>query len=131
MIHVSGVLQCAVKPSKHEILTQCLINDGATSKTVGNHWVNVLYLLGIRHRQLHPTTGICIVIYNASVLVSQCLQQSTVHTIEIERCETVPHPFMALKRDLLLDFRHRPNTIFSIISYQGLYCTRYRHFLPG
>ena len=32
------------------------------------------------------------------------------------RCETVPHPFMALKRDLLLEFRHRPNAIFSNIA---------------
>ena len=30
-------------------------------------------------------TGICIVIYNASVLVSQCLQQSTLHTLEKEQ----------------------------------------------
>ena len=32
------------------------------------------------------------------------------------RCETAPHPFMALKIDLLLDFRHRPNAIFSNIA---------------
>ena len=32
------------------------------------------------------------------------------------RCETVPRPFMALKRDLLLDFRHHPNAIFSNIA---------------
>ena len=54
-------------------------------------------------------TGIYIVIYNASVLVSQCLP--TVHSPynrKRTRCETVPHPFMALKRYILLDFRHRP-----------------------
>ena len=62
-------------------------------------------------------TGICIVIYNTSVLISQCLQQSTVNTIEKDQgVKRPPHPFMALKRDLLLDFRHRPNAIFSNIA---------------
>ena len=36
------------------------------------------------------------------------------------RCETAPHPFMALKRDLLLDFRHRPDAIFSNIASLAL-----------
>ena len=43
----------------------------------------------------------------------------TVHSpysIKRTRCETASHPFMALKRDLLLDFRHCPYAIFSNIA---------------
>ena len=59
-------------------------------------------------------TGICIVIYNASVLVSQCLQQSTVHTIEKEQgVKRSPTPSW-------LNFRHPSNAIFSNIASVAL-----------
>ena len=42
-------------------------------------------------------TGICIVIYNASVLVRQWLQQSTDHTIEKEQDVKRPPPLHGFK----------------------------------